>query len=61
MSYNKTSGTEGDVARDGETLKRLEDKMEGLNLHNTEDVDQTTNYARRKLSNVTLVTLHGDD
>jgi hypothetical protein len=49
------------VARDGKALKRLEDEMDGLNLHNTEDVDQTTNYARRKLSNVTLVTLHGDD
>ena len=31
------------------TISKLEDKLEGMNLTNTEDVDQTTNYARRKL------------
>lgn len=30
-------------------MRRLEDKMDNLDLRDTEDVDQTINYARRKV------------
>lgn len=54
MSLDGTSVTHGVKADNGEAVSRLGDKIDVLNLHNTEDVDQTTTYAQLKLSSVML-------
>ncbi|KAJ9129546.1 hypothetical protein NKR19_g10321 [Coniochaeta hoffmannii] len=40
------------------TISKLEDKLEGMNLHNTEDVDQTTNYARPVTKEIVKPVVH---